>query len=70
VLATPVGIAPEALAGIDGTYCGGFDLPAWSRALAPHLEAADPRVQGRARAETFSSDRMAERVLAAWRELP
>src|SRR2546421_398186 len=29
VLATDVGIAPEALAGIRGTYCGPFDLAAW-----------------------------------------
>jgi len=33
------------------------------------LAAADPRVPGRARAEAFSSDRMAARVLAAWERL-
>ena len=31
--------------------------------------AADPRVDGRGRAEPFSSDLMAARVVAAWREL-
>jgi glycosyltransferase involved in cell wall biosynthesis len=66
VLATPVGIAPEALAGIDGTYCGPFDLAAWRAALAPHLVAADPRIAGRVRAEEYSTDRMAARVLEAW----
>jgi len=67
VLATPVGIAPLALAGIDGTHCGSFELDTWRDALAPHLAASDPRVAGRARAELFSVDRMAERVLIAWR---
>jgi teichuronic acid biosynthesis glycosyltransferase TuaC len=69
VLATPVGIAPEALAGVPGTYCGVFDLDAWREVLAPHLEATDPRVPGRARADVFSSDRMAARLLDAWRKL-
>jgi glycosyltransferase involved in cell wall biosynthesis len=69
VLATPVGIAPEALPGIAGTYCGPFDSAQWGAALAPHLSAKDPRVAGRARAEQFSADRMARRVLEAWRAL-
>jgi glycosyltransferase involved in cell wall biosynthesis len=67
VLATPVGIAPLALDGIAGAHCGPFDADAWRAALAPHLAAAEPRVEGRARAELFSADRMAERVAAAWR---
>lgn len=67
VLATPVGIAPLALDGIAGAHCGPFDAAAWRAALAPHLAAADPRVAGRARAELFSAERMAERVVAAWR---
>jgi teichuronic acid biosynthesis glycosyltransferase TuaC len=68
VLSTPVGIAPEALDGIGGTYCGPYDRTAWRRVLEPHLAAADPRVEGRARAERYSSDTMAARVVAAWRE--
>ena len=32
-------------------------------------EAADPRVDGRARAELFSADAMAARVVEAWRDL-
>ncbi len=67
VLATPVGIAPAALNGIDGTYCAPFDAAAWRTALAPHLTDADPRIDGRPRAEDFSTDRMAARVVAAWR---
>jgi glycosyltransferase involved in cell wall biosynthesis len=69
VLATPVGIAPEALQGVAGAYCGPFDVNAWRDALAPHLAASDPRVEGRGSAERFSADRMAARVAAAWGEL-
>jgi teichuronic acid biosynthesis glycosyltransferase TuaC len=69
VLATPVGIAPEVLAGLPGALCGPFDARAWQRALAPHLAHPDPRIDGRARAEPYSSDTMAARVLAAWRAL-
>ncbi len=69
VLATPVGIAPEVLAGVEGSYCGPFDPVAWRTALAPLLADEDPRVEGRAAAKAYSADRMAERVLEAWRTL-
>ncbi len=69
VLSTPVGIAPQALAGVAGTYCGPFAVQAWREALAPHLTNPDPRVAGRPRAEQFSTDRMAAKVHAAWRSL-
>lgn len=69
VLATPVGIAPLALSGLAGTHCAPFDADRWQAALAPHLATADPRVAGRARAELFSAERMAERVLVAWRAI-
>ncbi len=69
VLATPVGVAPDALAGVEGVYCGPFELASWRETLAPHLAADDPRIAGRARAERFSNAHMAERVLAAWRKL-
>ena len=69
VLATPVGIHAEALAGVPGTLCAPFDAARWSAALAPHLTHEDPRVPGRARAELYSSDRMAARVFAAWQAL-
>jgi hypothetical protein len=67
VLATPVGIHPEALAGVGGTLCARFELSSWRAALEPHLRAADPRVDGRASAERFCSREMAARVVAAWR---
>lgn len=69
VLATPVGAHPLALGGLEGTLCAEFDLPVWREALAPHLADAEPRVDGRPRAELFSADRMAGRVAVAWREL-
>jgi glycosyltransferase involved in cell wall biosynthesis len=69
VLATDVGGAPELLDGVSGTYCGPFDARAWRAALAAHLDAPDPRVEGRARAERYSTDRMAARVVDTWRAL-
>ena len=69
VLATPVGIAPEALHGLAGTLCAPFDEERWRTALQPHLSNNDPRIDGRGRAERWSSDRMAAGVLAAWRSL-
>ncbi len=69
VLATPVGIHPQALDGIAGALCAPFDAATWRAALAPHLRAGDPRIAGRARSEAYSSDRMAARVLQVWRDL-
>jgi glycosyltransferase involved in cell wall biosynthesis len=69
VLATPVGVHPVALQGVPGTLCAPFDAAAWRAALAPHLQARDPRVAGRARAQEYSARRLAERVAAAWRAL-
>jgi glycosyltransferase involved in cell wall biosynthesis len=69
VLATDVGVAPEALAGVAGAYCGPFDLGAWCDALVSVLADTDPRVDGRAAAERYSADRMAVRVLEAWQAL-
>jgi hypothetical protein len=69
VLATPVGIHPQALDGLAGTLCAAFELNEWAEALAPHLAAGDPRIAGRAHAERFSARRMAERVAGAWRTL-
>jgi glycosyltransferase involved in cell wall biosynthesis len=69
VLATPVGIHAEALDGIDGTLCAPYDRARWCAALAPLLADPDPRVEGRERAARYSSEVMAERVVAAWRSL-
>jgi len=69
VLATPVGIAPTALAELPGTLCAAFDQAIWHAALMPHLQTDDPRVSGRTTAERYSTDRMAADVLAAWKSL-
>jgi glycosyltransferase involved in cell wall biosynthesis len=69
VLATPVGIHAEALAGIAGTLCAPYDPAVWERALAPALATDEPRIEGRTRAGEFSSDLMARRVVDAWETL-
>ncbi len=69
VLATPVGIHPEALDDLRGTLCAPFDPDVWASAAAEHLRSSDARIAGRDRAARFSSDAMAEAVLEAWREL-
>jgi hypothetical protein len=82
VLATPVGIHAEAVGGLEGCLCAPFDIPHWRATLEAHLtplsgtrplqpndiaSAPTARVQARARAMRFSSQRMAERVAQAWR---
>lgn len=69
VLSTPVGIAPYALAGIDRCLCAPFDTATWAAIARPSLEAADPRVAGAARAATLSAERMAERLIVAYRDI-
>ncbi len=67
VLATPVGIHEQALAGVTRTLCAPFDLARWGAVLAPLLADEDPRVPGRASAERWSATSMAQRVADAWR---
>jgi teichuronic acid biosynthesis glycosyltransferase TuaC len=69
VLATPLGIHPTALDAVDGTLCAAYERASWRAALEPHLNVAEPRVGGRARAELWSARRMARRVLHAWSEV-
>jgi glycosyltransferase involved in cell wall biosynthesis len=69
VLSTPVGIAPYALAGIEGCLCAPFDAGAWAPLARRHLAAEEPRVRGSARAASLSAARMAERVVAAYRDV-
>ena len=81
VLATPVGIHPEALAGLAGCLCAPFELERWRAAALAHLTTRpdnEPnghslphddggRGERRARALQFSAEAMARRVAAAWR---
>jgi teichuronic acid biosynthesis glycosyltransferase TuaC len=69
VLSTPVGISPLALEGLDGCLVAPFDAAAWAAVAGAHLDAGDPRIAGRASAEMFSSQRMADRVLVAYEGL-
>ena len=69
VFSTPVGIAPFVLGGLPGALCAPFDVDIWAAAARPHLEAADPRVDGAARAAALSSARMAERTIEAYRDV-
>ena len=65
-----VGVAPEALHGVDGALCAPFDDATWRAALQQHLTVEDPRLRdGRAHAEPYSSDACAQKVLEAWTEL-
>jgi teichuronic acid biosynthesis glycosyltransferase TuaC len=69
VTSTDVGIAPLALSGVAGTLVAPFDTATWLAALRPHLDDADPRIDGRARAALFDSNRMAMRVFESYRAL-
>ncbi len=66
VLATPVGIHTQALGGLAGALCAPFDVARWRAALEPHVASADPRIEGRERAEPFSAEAMAARLAGAW----
>ena len=68
-LSTPVGIAPYALAGVEGCLCAPFDATAWAAAARPHLDVDDPRVAGARRAATLSAGPMADRVIEAYRDI-
>jgi hypothetical protein len=69
VVATDAGVARLALEGVDGTLCAPFDAARWSAAAAPHLAAADPRIDGRTRAALFDRNRLAERVFMAYQDV-
>jgi glycosyltransferase involved in cell wall biosynthesis len=67
VLSTRVGIAPFALDGVPGTLCAPYDVGLWNECLAPHLEVADPRIDGARRAVSLSAAPMALRTIVAYR---
>ena len=69
VLATDVGVAPLVLEGVEGTLCAPFERDRWLAAARPHLDAPDPRVEGRARAALFDRNRLAARVFRAYEDL-
>ena len=69
VMSTPVGVAREVLGRVPGTLCAPFDLARWAAHLRTLLADPDPRVPGRAVAEEQSTDVMAHRTAALYREV-
>jgi hypothetical protein len=69
VLSTPVGVAPTLLAGVEGCLCAPFEPSAWAAHVEGLLGGGDPRVAGRAVAETQGLPVTARRLLRLYREL-
>jgi len=69
VLSTPVGIAPSLLGGVEGCHCEPFDAERWAEHLETLLAAGEPRVAGRAVAESQSLSAAARRTLQLYSEL-
>lgn len=69
VLATPTGAHLETVGAVDGCLCAPWDLASWRAALQPHLDAADPRVPGRAVAERHGTMVYARRLADTWRTI-
>lgn len=69
VLATRVGVHPEALDPLPWATCSDFDEAAWRGAVSAALEADTQHPDGATHAATWSSDAMADRLVAAWRSV-
>ncbi|MFL5870733.1 MAG: glycosyltransferase [Solirubrobacterales bacterium] len=69
VLSTPVGVAPTLLAGVDGCLVERFDARRWAEVARRALEVPDGRIEGRRRAEWFSAELLAGRVLTVYRQV-
>lgn len=69
VLSTPVGAAPSAAGGVAGCLVAPFEAERWAELARAHLDAEDPRTGDAGIAPAFSVERMAERVLEAYRAL-
>lgn len=69
VLSTPVGAAPSAAGDVAGCLVAPFDAERWAEVARAHLDAEDPRTGDAGIAPAFSAERMAERVLEAYRAL-
>lgn len=68
VIATPTGMAPELLRGVDGCHCIEWDLANWTAAVEGILADPDPRVDGRPVAERWSTDAMAARLVELYKQ--
>jgi glycosyltransferase involved in cell wall biosynthesis len=66
VLSTPVGVAPFAVAGVEGCLVGEFDRSVWAEAARVALEQRTEPIHAMDRIGPFTARRMAQRVLSAW----
>ena len=64
---TATGIHEAATRGIEGAHCLAYDELAWSDLLGDSLSQPNLRISAREWALEFSAERMAERLLGAWR---
>jgi glycosyltransferase involved in cell wall biosynthesis len=69
VVATPTGMAPQLLEGVDGCSCIEWDLGRWRAAVEAILEDPDPRVNGQPVAQKWSTDAMAARVVDLYKRV-
>ena len=69
VMSTPVGVVPALLSGLDGCLCAPFDPARWGAHLHSVLALDEPRVAGRAVAETQSLPETARRTLQLYRKV-
>ncbi len=69
VLATPTGIHPATVGRTPGCLCAPWDPDGWLAALRPHLDAPDPRVDGRRAVLPLGTDACARALRDAWRTL-
>lgn len=69
VISTRVGAVPLLAGDLDGCLVAEFELGTFARFAGRHLDAPDPRVGGRRRAEAFGATRTAERVAEVYRDL-
>ena len=67
LVCAPTGVHEAATRGIDRADCLAYDEDSWCELLEASLGQPDRRIASRARAEQFSAERMARRLLAAWR---
>lgn len=69
VLSTPVGVAREVLPDVAGTLCAPFDAEVWGAHVRTLLQQPDPHVAGRVAVADHSTDVMARRTIALYREV-
>lgn len=69
VVATRVGIHPTALDPVSWATCSDFDEPSWQAAIAAAISTDAQYPDGPSHAAAWSSDTMADRLVAAWRSV-